>query len=53
MQTTSFEKYVTPLFWSGLLLGLLLSLLYAEHQVLTGDQTQMLFKGYLGAWGGT
>ena len=53
MQTTSFEKYVTPVFWSGLLLGLLLSLLYAEHQVLTGDQTQMLFKGYLGAWGGT
>jgi hypothetical protein len=47
------DAYVNPLFWGGLLLGLLLSLLYAEHQVLTGDQTQMLYKGYLGALQGT
>ncbi|ADN09600.1 hypothetical protein [Sulfurimonas autotrophica] len=31
-------------------LGLLLSLFYAQHQILTGDQTQMLYKGYMGAY---
>ncbi len=33
-----------------LLLGLGLSLFYASHQVLTGDQTQMLYKGYMAAY---
>lgn len=31
-------------------LGLVLSLFYAQHQILTGDQTQMLYKGYMGAY---
>ncbi len=35
-----------------LLLGLGLSLFYASHQVLTGDQTQMLYKGYMAAYKG-
>ena len=34
----------------GFILGILLSLLYASNQILTGDQTQMLYKGYLGAY---
>jgi hypothetical protein len=33
-----------------LLLGLGLSLFYASHQILTGDQTQMLYKGYMAAY---
>ncbi len=33
----------------GIVAGLLLSLLYASQQILTGDQLQMLEKGYLGA----
>jgi len=33
-----------------LLLGFGLSLFYAQHQILTGDQTQMLYKGYMGAY---
>jgi hypothetical protein len=33
-----------------LLLGLALAWFYAEHQILTGDQTQMLYKGYMGAY---
>lgn len=41
------------LFYAGGLLGLLLALYYADHQILTGDQTQMLYKGYLGAYQGT
>ncbi len=53
MKPQGLDAYVNPLFWGGVLLGLLLSLLYAEHQVLTGDQTQMLYKGYLGALQGT
>jgi hypothetical protein len=26
---------------------------YAQHQILTGDQTQMLYKGYMGAYNGS
>ena len=33
-----------------LVLGLFLALFYAQHQILTGDQTQMLYKGYMGAY---
>lgn len=43
------EKQATPLYITGLILGLLLSCLYAHHQILTGDQLQMIAKGYLGA----
>ncbi|MGL4515777.1 MAG: hypothetical protein ACRCUH_03630, partial [Shewanella sp.] len=32
--------------------GLLISLLFFQFQLLTGDQTQMLYKGYLGAYEG-
>lgn len=31
-------------------IGLLLAFFYAQHQILTGDQTQMLYKGYMGAY---
>ena len=34
----------------GFVLGLILALLYAQHQIMTGDQWQMLHKGYLGAY---
>lgn len=40
------------LFYLGLGGGLLLSWLFSDHQLLTGDQTQMLYKGYLGAYEG-
>lgn len=33
-------------------IGLLTSILYSNLQKLTGDQTQMLYKGYLGAYEG-
>lgn len=33
-----------------LFIGFALSFFYAQHQILTGDQTQMLFKGYMGAY---
>ncbi len=33
-------------------IGLLISILYSNLQKLTGDQTQMLYKGYLGAYEG-
>ena len=35
---------------SLLFLGLLLAWFYAQHQILTGDQNQMLFKGYMAAY---
>ncbi len=38
--------------WGGVLLGLFCSALFLCHQLLTGDQTQMLYKGYLGAYEG-
>ena len=47
------QKSVSPLYWGGLLTGLLLSFFYAEHQWVMADQLQMLEKGYLGAWQGT
>lgn len=45
---TSHER--TPwYFHCGVLLGLLISVYYSMHQILTGDQIQMLQKGYLAA----
>ena len=44
------NKYFSIVYIAGLILGALLSLLYASNQIITGDQTQMLFKGYLGAY---
>ncbi len=49
MQPNILEKNFTLLFGLGLLIGLFFSFLYANHQILTGDQFQMLEKGYLGA----
>lgn len=43
---------VSVLFYLGLSGGLLLSWLFSVNQLLTGDQTQMLYKGYLGAYEG-
>ncbi len=40
------------LFYLGLGGGLLISLIFFQLQLLTGDQTQMLYKGYLGAYEG-
>lgn len=54
MYTNKFlEKHFQILYWGGLLLGFILSFLYAGNQILTGDQTQMLDKAYLGAFQGT
>lgn len=36
-------------FYCGVLLGLLMSAYYSMHQILAGDQIQMLQKGYLAA----
>ncbi|MFT6914272.1 MAG: hypothetical protein ACJAWL_000560 [Motiliproteus sp.] len=46
------DRHFSVLFWGCFLLGLALTLLFANNQILTGDQTQMLFKGYLGARSG-
>lgn len=40
------------LFWTGVLVGLALSWWYAVNQIVDGDQTQMIHKGYLGAYHG-
>lgn len=40
------------LFYLGVGGGLLVSLIFFLLQLLTGDQTQMLYKGYLGAYEG-
>jgi len=37
------------LFFIGIAIGLLLSFMYADHQILTNDQTQMIDRGYLAA----
>lgn len=47
------ERHFFLLHRMGFMLGLLLTLLYASNQILTGDQTQMLYKGYLGAYQNT
>lgn len=45
-------RYHNALFAVCIFAGLLLSWLFSDHQLLTGDQTQMLYKGYLGAYEG-
>ena len=42
-------KHFHLLFFAGFALGLLLSFMYADHQILTNDQTQMIDKGYRAA----
>lgn len=46
-------RYHNALFAACIFAGLLLSWLFSDHQLLTGDQTQMLYKGYLGAYEGS
>ncbi|WP_235869368.1 hypothetical protein [Veronia nyctiphanis] len=46
------NRYFTPFYMGALLIGTLLAVIYANNQILTGDQTQMLDKGYLGAYQG-
>lgn len=43
------DQRVTWIFYLGLILGLGISIYYSMHQILTGDQTQMIYKGYLAA----
>ncbi|WP_028025838.1 hypothetical protein [Enterovibrio calviensis] len=43
-------RFAPSLQRAGFYLGLMLAILYASNQILTGDQTQMLYKGYLGAY---
>ena len=47
------EKHFTLIYWSIFVSSVALLLIYASNQILTGDQTQMLLKGYLGAYHGT
>ncbi len=49
----NFDRTFTWLYALGFLLGLGFCFIYAQNQILTGDQTQMLYKGYLGANQGT
>ncbi|NOQ32271.1 MAG: 3-deoxy-D-manno-octulosonic acid transferase [Helicobacteraceae bacterium] len=44
------QKHFNTIFYAIFALGLLFSYFYATNQILTGDQTQMLQKGYLGAY---
>ncbi len=46
------NNYRTLLLGAGGLLGILLSFYYFNSQYILGDQTQMLYKGYLGAYEG-
>ncbi|MFT5721042.1 MAG: hypothetical protein ACI9W6_001351, partial [Motiliproteus sp.] len=52
IQSTWIDRHFSVVFWGCFLLGLALTLVFANNQILTGDQTQMLYKGYLGARGG-
>lgn len=45
-------KNYTALFYVLFSVGLLFSFMYANNQILSGDQTQMLYKGYMGAYQG-
>jgi len=47
--TLFIEKNFNILFYLGISIGFLFAFLYADNQVLTADQFQMLNKGYLGA----
>jgi len=50
--TRKFWEQSDRIFWAGLVLGLGLSWWYATNQIVEGDQTQMIHKGYLGAYQG-
>ncbi len=50
MNLNSFSRHATWMQRAGFFAGLLLAVLYASNQIITGDQTQMLYKGYLGAY---
>ncbi|MBV7298733.1 3-deoxy-D-manno-octulosonic acid transferase [Enterovibrio paralichthyis] len=50
MNLNSFSRHATWMQSAGFFAGLLLAVLYASNQIITGDQTQMLYKGYLGAY---
>ncbi|OIN25480.1 hypothetical protein [Vibrio barjaei] len=47
------DRAFTWLYALGFSLGLLFCFMYAQNQIITGDQTQMLYKGYLGVYQGT
>lgn len=53
MKIEFIDRHFLLLHRISFLVGLLLTLLYASNQILTGDQTQMLYKGYLGAYQNT
>ncbi|MGR5094926.1 3-deoxy-D-manno-octulosonic acid transferase [Vibrio maritimus] len=44
------DRAFSWLYSLGFFVGLGFCFLYAQNQILTGDQTQMLYKGYLGAY---
>lgn len=50
--TRKFWERSDSIFWAGVVLGLGLSWWYATNQIVEGDQTQMIHKGYLGAYQG-
>lgn len=52
MNPTKQSSASVVLFWSGLLLGLVLAVWYACQQVVQGDQLQMIHNGYMGAYHG-
>jgi len=46
------NKHASWIFWAGVVLGCGLSWWYAMNQIIDGDQQQMLYNGYLGAYQG-
>ncbi|WP_325891411.1 hypothetical protein [Grimontia sp. NTOU-MAR1] len=50
MNSSYLIKYNIAARLAGLAIGFAFALLYAQHQIMTGDQWQMLHKGYLGAY---
>ena len=49
MMNSDRERCLRLIFWLGVSIGLLLSFGYQLNQIIGGDQTQMIHKGYLGA----
>ncbi|MCG9626011.1 3-deoxy-D-manno-octulosonic acid transferase [Vibrio mediterranei] len=47
---STIERHFSGLYSIGFIIGLVFCFIYAQNQILTGDQTQMLYKGYLGAY---
>ncbi|MCJ2378610.1 3-deoxy-D-manno-octulosonic acid transferase [Vibrio sp. ZSDZ34] len=44
------EKHFSALYFIGFTIGLAFAFIYANNQILTGDQNQMLEKGYLAVY---